>query len=582
MDIVTHKNALKILYSLILRKSAVIPFVYPTEVRPAFDIGYGGVPLERCSPEQVGIPSEHILNLLDKLSAEPSLDMQTVTIARNGKIISCGEFFPYRTDIMHITHSLSKSVTCLGVGLLYDDGILNENERVCDIFDTDGFTLSKMTKSSLKIRHLLTMTSGISFNEAGSVTDGNWVKAFLESNRKFPFGKQFDYNSMNTYMLSAVVCKKTGSSLSALVNERIFKPLGIHSFYWEKCPSGIEKGGWGLYMFPEDIMKLGQLILQKGEYNGKRIISREWIEKATSVQVKTPSLSGVYDYGYQMWVDEQHDEVLFNGMFGQNLHIFRRTNILVMTTGGNGDIFQRCRAYPIIKKYFGKSFTPNTVLPENSDALSRLREKEKRLCKRSSFEEDFLSSPHPSPSDFINRVASHRYICDKNEVTGISVLPTLVQAVHNNFSDGITELSFEYINGEFYVVFNENIGKTQLKVGFDSAVYQNIKIGHETLLTAVYGEAVTDEDKNDVLKLTVAFPELSNTRRFKFYFYKNTLTVKCNETPGYDFALNSIKMIADDSLKESTVKAITPRISKELKKTLDNFLSPTFHATKLL
>ncbi len=582
MDIVTYKNALKILYSLILRRSAVIPFVYPNESRPAFDIGYDGIPLERCSPEQVGIPSEHILHMLDALSAEPSLDMQTVTIARNGKIISCGEFFPHRTDIMHITHSLSKSVTCLGVGLLYDDGILREDERVCDIFDTNGFMLSKITKSSLKIRHLLTMSSGISFNEAGSVTDNNWVKAFLESGRKFPFGKQFDYNSMNTYMLSAIICKKTGSSLSELINERIFKPLGINSFYWEKCPMGIEKGGWGLYMFPEDIVKLGQLILQKGEYNGKRIISSEWIEKATSVQIKTPPLSGDYDYGYQMWTDERHDEVLFNGMFGQNLHIFRRTNILVMTTGGNGDIFQRCRAYPIIKKYFGRSFTPNTVLPENPETLSHLREREKKLCKCSSFEEDFLSSSHAFPDSFISRVASHSFIADKNEVTGISVLPALVQAVHNNFSDGITEISFEYENGAFYVIFNESIGRTRLEVGFDKAVYRSVKIGHETLLTAVYGEAVTDEDKNDVLKLTVAFPELSNTRRFKFYFYRDGLTVKCFETPGYDFALNSIKMIADDTLSENAVRAITPKVSKELTKTLDNFLTPTFHATKLL
>ncbi len=576
MDIVNHTNALKLLYSLILRRSAVIPMVDREDERQPFPLQYDGVGLRRGAPEEVGISSEHISRFYNALCSEPSLDLQSVSIARRGVLISAGEFFPNKCDVLHVTHSLCKSVTCLAVGLLYDDGLLGEDERLCDIFPE--YT-TPLTSQNMTLYHLLTMSSGVMFNETGAVTDNNWVKSFLSSKRKFMPGKRFEYNSMNTYMLSATVCKKSGSSLSELLSDRLFKPMGINSFYWEKCPCGIEKGGWGLYMFPEDIMKLGQLVLQDGVWEGKRLISSEWLKKATSVQIKTPHISGVYDYGYQMWVDPKHDEVLFNGMFGQNLHIFRRTKILVMTTGSNSDIFQRCRAYPIIKKYFGKSYTPNSVLPDNDTAPSV---RKCTLCKPNSPEESFLSSSKDTHTEFIKRVSNRRFISDKKESIGISVLPTIVQAVDNNFSDGISEISFVGKQGDLYIRFTENIGVCELKVGFGCAEDQTVVLGNESFHVSVYAEAVTDEDKNDVLKLSIAFLELSNTRRFRFYFYKSGLVVKCSETPGYDFAALSLRMIAEDSLSDSVRRTISPKLEKELDKTLRNFLSPTFHATEVI
>ncbi len=576
MDITASANAVKLLNSLTTRKSEVCRLVEPTQPKPCFEYGYEYGPL--CSPESVGISSDHIRRFYTSLMAEPSLDMHTVTVARADSVISRANVFPYRTDIPHISHSLCKSVVGIAVGILVDRGLLRLDEKISDIFSSEKYRITPIIRSKLTVRHLLTMSSGALFNEIGSLTEYNWVKSFLEYGAKFIPGQQFEYNSMNSYMLCAVIVKKTKMSVSDFVYENIFKYIGIDCFYWETCPYGIEKGGWGLYIYPEDVMKLGKLVLQNGMYDSRRIVSEKWMSMATRPQIKTPQLTGDYDYGFQMWVNEKHGEVLFNGMFGQNLHIFKKTRMLIMTTAGNGDIFQRCRSYPVIRRYFGEKFKPNRVLEESAESLAALRQREKNMYKKNTVEQYVVSKNISDPSGFMQRTDKLNYITDRSQSVGISIFPSLAQAVHNTFSAGIEKVSFANESDGYYITFYENAGTFKLKIGFDRAEYQTVYYNSEPYAVAVFAEAVTDEDKRDVLKLTVAYTELPNTKHFKIYFYDRSIQIHTYENPGYDFALTVMSTVARDSANGNIVKTVGGKLTKEVRRGADRFLRPVIDA----
>ena len=132
--------------------------------------------------------------------------------------------------------------------------------------------------------------------------------------------QSFQYNSLNTYVLSAIVTKRTGETLTEYLTPRLFGPLGITKYYWETCPKGITKGGWGLFLCAEDMAKLGQLYLQRGKWNGQQLVSEYWIEISTARHLKTQN--DTYGYGYQLWMEQRPGSFEYNGMLGQNVIIY--------------------------------------------------------------------------------------------------------------------------------------------------------------------------------------------------------------------------------------------------------------------
>ena len=298
MDLMTQKKTIEFIYDIIEKKNSNISFVkYKPEKESFNSFEDSSEPLPRSTPEEQGISSKYLENFYNELKNIDELNVHTIMILRNGNVISEGSFAPYNTNMWHVTHSLCKSITALAIGLLIDDKVLSLNDKLVKIFEKKVNPIIFLKQKDITIKHLLSMTAGVNFNETGAVTENDWVKSFLESNVKFEPGTKFLYNSMNSYMLSAIIKEVTGKGVFDILKERIFNPLGINKIYWEKCPKGIEKGGWGLYMLPEDMAKLGQLLLQKGKWNGKQLISKEWIENMTSKKIDTPSEMGKYGYG---------------------------------------------------------------------------------------------------------------------------------------------------------------------------------------------------------------------------------------------------------------------------------------------
>ena len=195
----------------------------------------------------------------------------------------------------------------------------------------------------LEIRHLLTMSGGHDTDPTGKVRQmegADWVEAFLNTPFEHEPGTFFCYNSMGTYVLSAIVQKVTGQKVVDYLYPRLFRPLGIVGVHWEESPQGINCGGWGLYIRTEDMAKMGQFLLQKGQWNGKQLLPASWVEEATTTKVASvpagvrPEKQG---YGYQMWRC-RHDAVRADGANGQYIILLPEKDAVIVTTAHIGDM----------------------------------------------------------------------------------------------------------------------------------------------------------------------------------------------------------------------------------------------------
>ncbi|NCB06481.1 MAG: class C beta-lactamase-related serine hydrolase, partial [Clostridia bacterium] len=335
----------------------------------------------------------------------------------------------------HELYSLSKSITATAIGMLVDEGLLDLDERLCDIFfdkapEDKAHPVQKMT-----VRMLLNMSTGTYFNEAGSAMGTDWERDFLHAPVKFTPGSAFDYNSMNTYMLAAIVRRKTGETLTRYLEPRLFDPLGIESHYWETCPNGTEKGGWGLSLTPESVAKVGQLYLNKGIWHtfwgDKRLISERWIEEATKPQIDTPHGEITYGYGHQIWMTAREGAFLFNGAFGQYMLALPDENALVVLFSGTSRLFAQGGVLDYVTACFDG--VGEKALPRDARAEDALENTCAALSTRS--RTPFYSAERKSVplEELIARLEGRVYSFPAN-IGGL--FPFILQSVHNNFTTG--------------------------------------------------------------------------------------------------------------------------------------------------
>lgn len=523
----------------------------------------------RATPESQGISSDLFAALLRELDASKDTDMHHFMALRHGKVICECNFAPYPKGMWHITHSMCKSITGMAIGMLIEEGKLKLNENIYDIFSDHINAFSKIFRPVITVENLLTMTSGVTFNESGIVSGNDWLGSFLNASVNGKPGTEFQYNSLNTYVLSAIVTKRTGETLTEYLTPRLFGPLGITKYYWETCPKGITKGGWGLFLCAEDMAKLGQLYLQRGKWNGQQLVSEYWIEISTARHLKTQN--DTYGYGYQLWMEQRPGSFEYNGMLGQNVIIYPDMDMVLVTNAGNKEMFQDCIMLNIIRKYFPVNYHPADVLPENPLSYSLL----KRLCGelengennnrstslRGGWKRNVVSGRKHSdkkysyrisaavdrPSDhhsFMRAVSGRTYVMEQQN---IGIAPLFVQVFHNNMTDGISEISFTYDAGNFCVSFTEGEVIHKLPVGFGKAADGCVDLHGEHYLVATLGEFARDENDIPVLKLEVTFIEECVKRKAHIFFHEdNGIEIRWNETPGKKMILAGLSSITEE------------------------------------
>ena len=252
-------------------------------------------------------------------AADDSMDIHSVMIVKDGSVIYSHWQSEGVDSVPHVLHSVSKTFTATAVGLAIADGKMALTDKVIDYFpDKLPAEVSENLKS-MTVRDLLTMSCGHDVEPSfRGAPDQDWVTAFLAHPVVHEPGTFYLYNSLGTYMLSAIVQQVTGEKVVDYLTPRLFEPLHIDKPRWEESPQGINCGGWGLYLKTEDLAKMGQLLLQKGEWNGQQLIPAEWVAEMSKKQVESinpgtrieqaaergmtkETSDWMQGYGYQMW-----------------------------------------------------------------------------------------------------------------------------------------------------------------------------------------------------------------------------------------------------------------------------------------
>jgi CubicO group peptidase (beta-lactamase class C family) len=295
-------------------------------------------PLPRSTPEEQGISSTAILDFVKTVEGEIDA-LHSFMLLRHGKVVAEGWWYPYAAERRHRLYSLSTSFVSTAIGIAVADGELTLDDRVLDYFPDEAPTAPDRNLEAMRIRDLLMMSSGHQDDTLGKFFAGgdvSWVRTFLNLPVEHKPGTHFAYNTGATYMLAAILQKTTGDHVVDYLEPRLFEPLGINGYHWQESPQGITVGGRGLRVKTEDIARFGQLYLQKGVWDGERVLSEAWVEAATSRQTSNgsdPDSDWEQGYGYLFWRG-RHGSYRTDGAFGQFCIVLPEQDAVLAITGG--------------------------------------------------------------------------------------------------------------------------------------------------------------------------------------------------------------------------------------------------------
>ena len=295
-------------------------------------------PLPRSTPEEQGVASETLLAFVR--AADRQIDaMHSLMVLRHGKVIAEGWWAPYRSTDNHELYSLSKSFTSTAVGMAVAEGRISIDDEVLRFFPSDAPAEPSANLKAMRVRDLLTMSAGHQ-DETSAAADKISPKSFLAHPVPFKPGTHFKYNTPATFMLSAIVQKQAGVPVVDYLRSRLFEPLGIENPVWSASNQGISLGGYGLRVRTEDIAKFGQLYLNEGRWEGRPLLSKDWVAMATSKQTSNgsnPKSDWDQGYGFQFWRC-RNGAYRGDGAFGQYCIVLPRLDAVIAITSGVKDM----------------------------------------------------------------------------------------------------------------------------------------------------------------------------------------------------------------------------------------------------
>lgn len=315
-----------------------------------------------ATPEGAGLNAALLCSLNQKLDASPEMNVHAVIVVKGGKLVyesyHAGEdqkwgrelgLTSYTPKMPHDVRSISKSIVSLLFGIALDQKLIASLDVPVFTYFPDQAALRTPEKDRIQLRHLLTMTSGLAWDERRAYSDPeNSERKMTESTNPNRFvlgqpvmnapGRKWDYSGGSTQLLAGVLQRSTGKWLTDFAREELFEPLGIKQFEWVKMrANGEVAAAYGLRLRPRDMAKIGELVLAKGMWNGRRIVSEAWIEEST---VARTDVADSLRYGYHWWRDEgkagdrQVSWIAAQGLGGQRIYIVPAFGLVVVITAG--------------------------------------------------------------------------------------------------------------------------------------------------------------------------------------------------------------------------------------------------------
>ncbi len=359
------------------------------------------------SPEALGISSAGLIAYLDAVARTPGQELHSLLLLSHGKIAAEMTWKPYGVDTPHVLFSLSKSFTSTAVGFAVSEGLFSLTDRVADLLpdklpDAPSDRLLRITVSDI-----LCMGSGLApESDGGDPRQPDWAKRALSYPVVHEPGTTFHYNSISTFLASQIVQSKTGQTVRDYLMPRLFTPLGIKKPDWDSSPMGVNCGGWGLHLSTMDIAKFGQLLLDDGMWEGKRVLPEGWVETATTAKIDNSKRGGPVDwtqgYGYQFWRCRD-GHYRGDGMFGQMCWVMPEQDAVVAITAGIKDMGKEAE---LLHDYL----IPALSAPPSDEATQALLRE--RIAA--------LSYPFPDGSGAPLTALAGRYVADTGDMLDLS------------------------------------------------------------------------------------------------------------------------------------------------------------------
>lgn len=294
------------------------------------------------SPESQGMDSSALATLVD-FGAANAVDSLLVT--RHGRLVAEAYYAPFRAGLKHAVNSTTKGVIGTLTGMAIQDGLIaSPDEPVLKFFPERSIENLDASKKAMTIGHLLDMTSGLDWKEKldASVPETmiqmsrsrDWQGFVLDRPMAQAPGAGFNYNSGNSHLMSTILAMKTGGSTLAYAQGRLFEPLGIRDVRWLKDPQGIEIGGWGLYLQPRDMAKIGYLYLRKGQWNGRQLLPAAWVGQVFQASVDMGFGSApAFRYAKGWWTIPEKHAYMAVGFNRQLIIVLPEIDVVAVVTG---------------------------------------------------------------------------------------------------------------------------------------------------------------------------------------------------------------------------------------------------------
>jgi len=283
-------------------------------------------------PSAEGVDADGIVAFLDALERDPRVEPHGLIIQRHGHRIAEGYWAPHTGGRARLVYSLSKSFTGTALALQLGDGRLSLDDLVSDhlpeLFDDVDDRTRRM-----RIRHIASMATGHdreTLPEAGAIDPNDPVRGFLAIPPDAEPGTLFAYNQPPVLALARILERLAGERLTDQLRPRVLDPLGVGEFRWARTPSGGDLGFSGVYTDLDAVARLGQLYLDDGVWNGRRLLPDGWVAAASAVQVANPERDEPdwqQGYGFQLWMSRHGYRG--DGAFGQYMVVLPELDAVV-------------------------------------------------------------------------------------------------------------------------------------------------------------------------------------------------------------------------------------------------------------
>jgi CubicO group peptidase (beta-lactamase class C family) len=375
----------------------------------AADVPWPTAGWETSTPEAQGMSSDALARLVDFGAAN---QMDSLLVVRHGRIVAEAHYAPFRAGTRHAINSVTKAVTGTLIGIAQQQGLIGRlDQPVLELLADRSVPAADERKKALALEHLLDMTSGLDWQEPLSgrpqtaidmEQTRDWPRFVLERPMAQAPGIGFNYNSGNSHLLSAIIAAKSGRSTLDFAREQLFKPLGITDIVWRQDPQGLATGGFGLYMLPRDMAKIGYLYLRRGQWDGRQLIPAAWVDKIEHATVDmhlgtTPPMH----YANGWWTMPDKRAYMAVGFLNQVMLVLPEHDAVLVTTG-------RTR-YPLAALVDGVATAVVAGTAVADDAAAR-----QRLAQRIRVAATQTPTPVPPLPDTAKRISGRTYEFARN------------------------------------------------------------------------------------------------------------------------------------------------------------------------